>query len=514
MIALTFEIHLLEPLLATALEGDPNSSVSLPFIPGSMLRGALIARYLAHTSIPDVAANPTCRHLFFDGHTRYLHAYPLDRVGKRTLPTPRAWKVKKATQTPVYDLSVEPTDIDQPKSLSESFVWLDSNELELYEPGKQINVHTQRDRKMGRAVEGAGAVFQYEAIAAGEVFGGVILCTDDVDADTLQSLLEQDDLPMGGSRGAGYGLVEIQNTQRIADWREVSVTLDDMPSGGELTVTLLSDALIRDANGQYVAYLDAASLGDWLDARLESIPERTHAQPAIVGGFNRKWGLPLPQVSVARAGSVYVFRAAEPIPAAGLIRLMADGIGERREEGFGRIAINWHSQYDVLTLREVPRRSPALTPQPLSGTSAALARTMAGRMLRRTLDRRLVEQVNRLRITGAIKNSQLSRLRVIARNALATRDVERIGKYLGDLQETARKQFEDARIEGQPLLKWLKARLCDSPDQVWHKLGLASTDLPSVGDVQAVWTKTSAQEYTIRLVDGVLAKATRERREQ
>ena len=513
MMALTFEIHLLEPLLATALEGDPNSSVSLPFIPGSMLRGALIARHLAHTSIPDAAGDPTCHRLFFDGHTRYLHAYPLDRKRNRTLPTPRAWKVEKATRTPVYDLSVESASINQPKSLSESFVWLDANELELYEPGKQVNVHTQRDRKMGRAVAGAGSVFQYEAIAAGEAFGGIILCADGADADTLQALLEQGDLPMGGSRGAGYGLVEIQNIRHVADWREVPVDLDDIPSDGELTVTLLSDALIRDANGQYTAYLDAASLGGWLEARLELIPERTHAQSAIVGGFNRKWGLPLSQVPVARAGSVYVFRAVEPIPPAGLTRLMVDGIGERRAEGFGRVAINWHSQYDTLNLQKVSRRSLALTPQPLSDTSIALARTMASRMLRRVLNRKLVEQVNQLQIVGPITNSQLSRLRVIVRNALATQDVERINRYLGDLRETARKQFEDARIRKQPLLKWLQARLDDSPDQVWHGLGLASTDLPSVGDVQAVWTETSAQEYTIRLIDGVLTKATRERRE-
>jgi len=514
MIAFTFRIHLREPLLATALEGDPNSSISLPFIPGSMLRGALIARYLADHSLPDAATDSTCRRLFFNDHTRYLHAYPLNRKGCRTLPVPRAWKVEKGTKTPVYDLSVEPADMNQPKSLSEPFVWLDENEFELYKPAKQVNVHTQRDRKMGRAVEGAGAVFRYEAIAAEEALGGVILCADDAAADVLHPVLEQSELSMGGSRGAGYGLVEIQDIQRTADWHEVSVVPGDIPAGGELAITLLSDALMRDANGQYIAYLDPALVGTWLNARLEFIPERTHAQPSVVGGFNRKWGLPLPQTAVARAGSVYVFEVVEPISANRLGRLMAEGIGERRAEGFGRLAINWHSQYDQLHLREVSEPSPVPIPQPLSETSALLARTMAERMLRRTLDRKLVEQINRLRIVGPIANSQLSRLRVIARSALAEQDVTRISRYLDQLRETARKQFEDAHIEKQSLLEWLKARLGDSPDQVWHRLGLTQSDLPSIGDVQAAWTEALAQEYAIRMIDGMLVKATRERREQ
>jgi len=514
MIALTFKFHLKEPLLATALAGDPNSSVSLPFIPGSMLRGALIARYCATHPVPNAADDPTCRRLFFDGQVRYLHAYPVDRVGQRTLPVPFSWRVEKGTETPVYDTSVELADLEQPKPLGKPFCWLEDNEIELYEPAKQINVHTQRDRKMGRATDKAGAVFQYEAIAAGETFGGVILCIDEAAADEIEALLAPDLLSMGGSRGAGYGLVEIQKVQRSTDCDEVPVTLDDLSPGDQLAITLLSDALIRDGNGQYMAYLSPEYLGSRLNAHLELVPEHTHVQSAIVGGFNRKWGLPLPQTPVARAGSVYVFRVQETVSVNSLDQLMKEGIGERRVEGFGRVAVNWHSDYELLRLREAKEPVPAFAPGPLSDTSTALARTMAERMMRRTLGHRLVEHVNRLQITGPITNSQLSRLRVIARSALAEQGVERIGSYLDTLQETAQKQFAGARIGKQPLLEWLKDHLSASPDQVWHGLGMAQSDLPSVGNVQAAWTAALAREYTIRLIDGVLVKATRERREQ
>ena len=57
MLALTFTLELKEPLLMTAIEGDPNSAVSLPFVPGSALRGALAGRYRAAKDVVDLAAD-------------------------------------------------------------------------------------------------------------------------------------------------------------------------------------------------------------------------------------------------------------------------------------------------------------------------------------------------------------------------------------------------------------------------------------------------------------------------
>ncbi len=76
MIALTFTLHALEPLLITRLEGDPNSAVSYPYVPGSTLRGALIGQ-LPKERRQRLAIEPGDRRLFIDGSTCYLNAYPL-----------------------------------------------------------------------------------------------------------------------------------------------------------------------------------------------------------------------------------------------------------------------------------------------------------------------------------------------------------------------------------------------------------------------------------------------------
>ena len=41
----TYVLELLEPLLANSLAGDANSAQSLPYVPGSLIRGALINVY-------------------------------------------------------------------------------------------------------------------------------------------------------------------------------------------------------------------------------------------------------------------------------------------------------------------------------------------------------------------------------------------------------------------------------------------------------------------------------------
>ena len=78
---LTCRLELLEPLLATSLAGDPNSETTCDYLPGSMLRGALIARYAAHINANPASINttdPEFARLFLDGSTRYLNGYKVE----------------------------------------------------------------------------------------------------------------------------------------------------------------------------------------------------------------------------------------------------------------------------------------------------------------------------------------------------------------------------------------------------------------------------------------------------
>lgn len=501
MNALIFTIHLLEPVLVTQLGGgDPNSSHGYSFIPGSVVRGFLIDHHLQGKRID--AGDADFRRLFFNGGVRFLNAYPLDRHGVRTLPTPRSWFVEKGETDPIFDFAVEENgEPKMPKGVEEPFCRLSLDEandtclVTFYKPATQVNIHTYREER-ARVTKHKSTVFRYEAIAAGEKFGGVILANDVNDLETLRSLLTDAKFDIGGSHTAGYGHVqiEVEDTPVQPNWAEYEPMGDD---ANTIIVTFLSDALLRDTNGTYTTDLDQL---------VGKEHKQAYVKPRVVGGFNRKWGLPLLQSLAIQAGSVYVYPHSDDLLAR-LRTLEETGIGERRVEGFGRIAVNWHQSPRLKELPPVPRSKPLLPP--LQGSSAELARQMTERMLRVKLDRALIKNINGLEIHHKPSNSQLSRIRLVTRRALAENNAVAITEHLKGMKRAARDQFNRAKVGRQRLSEWLTNR-ASNPQTIWDELGVSGIKKPSIGKVQPNFNNALALEYTVRLIDGVLRKATKE----
>lgn len=541
-----YRVTLLEPLLATRIAGDPNSGVSYPYVPGSLVRGAAVAAYRRTKALTTLDAGADeVRRLFFDGRTRYLNAYPVDARGVRTLPTPRSLFHVKGEETPIYDFALEAiSEVDDEKAQfvtaakeSQPFCWMEDNHIFFIAPERRINVHTQRDRVKGRATEESGAVFQYDALEEGQTFAGWVLIDEDADVELASSLLRRI-YRLGGSSNSGYGRVAVEagEPQDVEGWREISRRITPIDNGETFVVTLLSDTLIRDANtGQYTWNLQPA-LQRLLGVEIELVQkdggeeeQRSVWRLEEVGGFNRTWGLPLPQAQAIAGGSTFVFRARAAIPLEAIFSAEWRGIGERRSEGFGRLAFNWQSEAR-LTRVTPPESSPIAQPTPkLNGVAYDMAQRMAMRMLRRELDGKLRKAINDIQIPKRppISNAQISRLRIIAREALPHGDLARLQQYLEEnikIRRSVRDQFDrtflrsegerlSRRSEEERLSRWLEERL-SQPETVWNKLGAQNLS-KRIGDnvqVSIHGNEALAREYTIRLIDGVLAKLAKERR--
>lgn len=104
MKAITFSLTTQQPLLATSFQGDPNSDVSYSYIPGSMIRGAIIGRYMKENQLRDLnLEEQIIRDLFFeDESVHYLNAYleSKDRKRQRTLPVSLSWTKDKNSELP------------------------------------------------------------------------------------------------------------------------------------------------------------------------------------------------------------------------------------------------------------------------------------------------------------------------------------------------------------------------------------------------------------------------------
>jgi CRISPR-associated protein Csx10 len=500
-----YTLTLQEPVLASSLGGEPNSANSLYYIPGGAIRGAAI---LAYGSDHD-AAEPEFQRLFLKGDTRFLNAYPLMNE-RRVLPTPLSWQVERKPapnkDKKVYkDNASAPANVDT-KNAPFSFWQLEDQLLHSADEKWQVNIHTQRDAVRGRATTEAGAVYRYISLPAGMKLQGAVITQDAADATQIEAMLKDKIILLGKARTAGYGHAKVDTVPMPENWRE----LDQPFTASEtFTLTLLSPMLVRDERGQF-----SLDIKPSLTARLGVTPviEKIERRAETIGGFNRKWGLPLPQVTAIAAGSVFTVKA--NVTAEKLLDLESKGMGERRAEGFGRVAVN------LVTPDEMEWKTNDADQAPLAvGTIAKddpLAKMMLTRLMRRDLDEQVLHCARKTTAvylnennTITIPNSQLSRWRVIVRDVLEKRNIPRLQTFVNESRDKSGwKKMEKAKINfnSKPyrLTEWIEALLGDPEmlKQAWEngfsperKLGLDSVSL----------NKDLNDEYRLRLLDAVLA---------
>lgn len=496
MAGFRYTLTLHEPVLANSLGGEPNSANSLYYVPGGLVRGSAINAYSGNKD----AGDDTFRRLFLDGTTRFLNAYPLTKDSKkRSLPTPLRFEPRK-----YFDAS--------------EFSIIEGHDIFALEEEWQVNVHTQRDAELGHATEDAGAVYRYIAIPAGMTLQGAVLAESQADADEIERLLKNKTILLGKARTAGYGTAYVE-TEPLGDWNEGG----EIPSGevDSFSLTLLSHAIVRDEYGQPTLDIRHA-----LKTRLGLTALKyteVWQKDVIVGGFNRKWGLPLPQVTAIAAGSHFVINAT--VDGEKLRTLEETGIGERRAEGFGRVAINLSlPDPEKLTEDDWNKITPEIVPLAQAGgglTKDATAALMTKRLLRRDLDQRILDAAREMTAEymkpenkRIIPNSQLSRWRVIVRDVLGrgsesgVYDLKRLQDFCANSRgKSGWTKMEKARVQlrdGRPrLTEWIEALLNDPQDlykapeiesNLQRSLGSNSSNVEELND-----------EYRLRLLDAVLA---------
>jgi CRISPR-associated protein Csx10 len=108
------------------------------------------------------------------------------------------------------------------------------------------------------------------------------------------------------------------------------------------------------------------------------------------------------------------------------------------------------------------------------------------------------------------KNAQLSRLRLAVRQAWRKNNPKLVVKHLENLK-AAKAWFEHARVNEKNLLSWL----IDGIDQqrLWEDY-LEPGEAPSIAGIKSEATEAIKIEYTMRLLDALLQRTTKEQREE
>lgn len=515
MKSLVFDILLEEPVLIASLLGDANTETSLSYIPGTVLRGAVISKR-ANGSAP--------LNCFFDGSVRFLNAYPVVD-GKHFLPRPLSWVVEKGGGDGIRDLAV--LALGQDGAGEHDKIWVsaggeyaaiqktdDDVHAYLKTPDRHIQIHTARNRKYGRSLganahklgqgNNPGAIFRYDSIASGQIFRSAVLCDDAAKADEIKEILEKD-IFLGGARTAGYGKVRISNI-RMEDgggngvFDECAMKFAPPPQiGEEVVVCFLSDALVRDSNGQLT--FDRASVAQSLGIELNC--GKTFIKSLLVAGYNRKWRLPLTQDMAMMKGSVI---AGKVIDSKKFIDALERGVGERISEGFGRICIDW-------LVHETYKKEELQTPTPKAvtiqtGTPAhALAQRIVDRTVRRHWDRELAAKSHRdAKDFSQPSKSQLGRVRAIVQSAMQDKPDAGSGRIKDIAKDIhARKSSRD-QWDGQE--KHLE-KYTDQSKPIVDPKGLV------LGGVSAkALTSEDCYRANMRLLNAALAVASKKKRSE
>lgn len=210
--------------------------------------------------------------------------------------------------------------------------------------------------------ETGGGVYSYEAIASGTCLRSEIHLRADLAAqlpeDWARSL--ETTVSLGRAKKDDYGQVDLA----VGAAQERQPMLSDQPApDGSLTVWCLSDLLLRDCalrpetgcRGLALALSEALQVRIRCDDR---VPPRIRT--SRMDSWQARWALPRPSLVGIAAGSCARFIVEGELAPQRLRTVALEGLGERRAEGFGHLALNvalpTRAQQSVIT---APSRSTA-----------------------------------------------------------------------------------------------------------------------------------------------------------
>ena len=143
---------------------------------------------------------------------------------------------------------------------------------------------------------------------------------------------------MGKAKGRGYGLVSAEVFEEAEDpFPTESVAPVAVGSKGLIGVYCYSDVILENELGQYLSHIPPECVSEGLELEKGLCFWKND----VFRGFNVKRKMPLPKRGAIRAGSVMVYRVADPArfdPAR-----LPRSIGLLQNAGFGKLVYN-HKQ--------------------------------------------------------------------------------------------------------------------------------------------------------------------------
>lgn len=359
-------VRLDEPVIIAARGEAGNQYDSLSYIPGSVLLGTLATIAAERCDLADPRNYKDFVSLFLRGGILFPTLYPAwEHQGNiyPTIPAPLALQTCSVVPFqedqeghgayPAWDQCESCSKCESRLEPIGGFVTLRRRSPYTFTPGQVSELHIRVDEATGRVEP--GQLYGYTVLCTGQYFVGELVCFGENTWTRLQEMTGiAEKVPlvwrMGKARRRGYGRVTAW-LERCDDkppfWIQLPVEERVTDPSEPITMTLLTDTIVSNWWGQQALGFTP----DWLEEALGLGPVEMLDALAVtrnIDGFNAHLGLPRWRDTALKAGSVVRLRLKSRSANNWLERLRVletEGIGLRRNEGFGRVAFN-HPIYD------------------------------------------------------------------------------------------------------------------------------------------------------------------------
>lgn len=327
MKTLKYKIKNINPLVISSKSGDKNMINTEVYIPGSSVLGVFASLYIKNKKLIEAHRDKIFYGWFLRGDLIFTNAYIFDEK-RRYLPAPYSIKQEKYKSASAYDFMFADDNFNKTTKSINEFIALDDNYMYSKTVKKSISFHNAREGVMPKI----GAIFNYESISEDQIFEGNIVGEDE-QIERFREMFDKNITAyVGLSKNSQYGKVSIK-LEEISDYAS-DIPTDVESDDEDVIMTLLSDAIIYNKNGFSTA--DATDLENWLGVKIKKSFIKSGRAEQFVG----VWKLKNQSETVFAAGSCFEL---EKLPD-NYKELQTRGIGEKTNEGFGRVVFGWQNK--------------------------------------------------------------------------------------------------------------------------------------------------------------------------
>jgi CRISPR-associated protein Csx10 len=309
-----------------------NDVATLDFIPSTALRGALAAALARRT--PQDQIESRLQACFGEVFPRWTPAFPVTVSGNRLcVPIPACWVEEKDDPTRGFHNTAHgaPPEDRSWRRASRRWLAIDRDGI----PAAAISVpkgnHMHLALHYGRQSHREQQLFSRSGIESEGAFRFRAFVADP--NGVLQPAELVRELYLGKRRSAGNGRATL-------NWKTISDRFwpNNPPDGKAVLVQLMTDAIVPGGSGGLLRSLarEAFTGSNMLNIEVDPVASSSHEDP----GWSTKWRLPRESALAVAAGSVFRLKSNQPDFASWLEALSVNGIGLRRNEGFGWVAVN------------------------------------------------------------------------------------------------------------------------------------------------------------------------------